>query len=157
MASASGQTFEDLLIRIEQHEHGARRRTVLYSLVPVAVAAVILGYTAYHIQEATLQVQALKAQAGQYQGESAQYKEQIPQLTLQVQDLRRQADQYKEEAVQYKEQIPRLQARIADLEEKRTHADTRLQQAMAQVQDLRRQADRYEREAVRCKARVTQL
>ncbi|MFQ5881650.1 MAG: hypothetical protein ACE5I9_04160 [Candidatus Methylomirabilales bacterium] len=82
MASTSERTFDELLARIERREQTARRRAIFYSLVPIAMAVIILGYTAYRIQSATTKVRELEKQA-------TSYREQVTQLKAQTADLER--------------------------------------------------------------------
>lgn len=83
MDSSSERTFEDLLGRIERREQIARRRSIFYSLVPIAMAAILLAYTSYRIQSATTQVQDLENQA-------AKHREQVAELRSQITSLERQ-------------------------------------------------------------------
>lgn len=62
MAMTSEETFEKLLARIARREQTARRRAILYSFLPIAVAIIILGYTAYRIQSDTVEIRNLEGQ-----------------------------------------------------------------------------------------------
>jgi hypothetical protein len=48
---APEQDLDAILARIEQREKSARRRSILYSLVPIVVAVAVLGYTGYQVNE----------------------------------------------------------------------------------------------------------
>ena len=58
-----GDQLPVLLERIERREKSARSRTVLYSLMPVALTVVLLGYTASSVRNAQKQVDVLKTEA----------------------------------------------------------------------------------------------
>ena len=107
----SGAPLPALLERIERREQTARRRAVLYSILPVALTVVLLGYTAVQVQKAQQQVQSLKNEAGTY--------------TTQIESLKKDADVYKGQALSfgtqaraYKEQVTQLQAQLAEAEKK---------------------------------------
>src|SRR5438034_9852451 len=99
--------FPVLLERIEHREKSARSRAVLYSLLPVALTVVLLGYTAASVRNAQKQVNALKTEATTY--------------TTQIDTLRKNAETYKTQAQSlqgdtenYKNQATELQAKLAD-------------------------------------------
>src|SRR6266581_2218799 len=81
---APGGELPVLLERIERREQSARRRAVLYSLLPVALTVVLLGYTASSVRNAQKQVEALKTEASTY--------------TSQVDTLKKNAETYKGQA-----------------------------------------------------------
>ena len=56
-----GDQIPVLLERIERRERSARIRAILYSLLPVALTVVLLGYTASNVRKAQKQVDALKS------------------------------------------------------------------------------------------------
>jgi len=80
MTATGERTFEDLLARIDRREQTARRRAILYTIVPVVMAAVLLGYTAHRIQSATAQLQDLRRQAAESRGQVARLETQITDL-----------------------------------------------------------------------------
>src|SRR5215469_4369239 len=73
-----------LLERIERREKSVRSRTVLYSLLPVALTVVLLGYAASSVRNAQKQVDALKTEATTY--------------TTQIDTLKQNAETYKTES-----------------------------------------------------------
>ena len=102
-----GDHLPVLLERIERQEKSARSRAVLYSLVPVALTIVLLGYTASSVRNAQKQVDALKTEAATY--------------TTQIDTLKKNADTYKNQsqslqgdAESYKNQVTELQAQLAE-------------------------------------------
>ena len=58
-----GDQLPVLLERIERREKSARIRAVSYSLLPVALTVVLLGYTASSVRNAQKQVDDLKTEA----------------------------------------------------------------------------------------------
>src|SRR5689334_18561720 len=102
-----GDQLPVLLERIERREKSARSRGVLYSLLPVALTVVMLGYTASSVRNAQKQVDALKTEASTY--------------TTQIDTLKKSAETYKTQsqsvqgdAENYKTQVTELQAQLAD-------------------------------------------
>jgi len=86
MASAGERTLDDVLARIERRERTARVRAVLYSLVPIAMAVVLLGYSAFRVQTATNQVQLLRGQAADLQRQVIELENQIAPLRAQLRE-----------------------------------------------------------------------
>jgi hypothetical protein len=102
-----GDQLPVLLERIERREKSARSRAVLYSLLPVVLTVVLLGYTASSIRKAQEQIDALKTEASTY--------------TTQIDTLKKNADTYKGQsqslqgdADNYKNQVADLQAQLAE-------------------------------------------
>ena len=79
-----GDQLPALLARIERREKSARIRGVLYSLLPVALAVVLLGYTASSVRNAQKQVDALKTEATTY--------------TTQIDTLKKNAETYQNQS-----------------------------------------------------------
>jgi hypothetical protein len=102
-----GDQLPALLERIERREKSARSRTVLYSLVPVALTVALLGYASSSVRNAQKQVDALKTAAGTF--------------TTQIDTLKNNAESYKNQsqsaqgsAENYKTQVTDLQSQLAD-------------------------------------------
>jgi cell wall-associated NlpC family hydrolase len=102
-----GDQLPALLERIERREKSARSRAVLYSLLPVALTVVLLGYTASSVRNAQKQVDALKTEATTY--------------TTQIDTLKKNAETYKTQSQSlqgdtenYKNQVTELQAQLAE-------------------------------------------
>jgi hypothetical protein len=102
-----GEELPGLLERIERREKSERSRAVLYSLLPVALTVVLLGYTASSVRTAQKQVDALKTEASTY--------------TTQIDTLKKNADTYKTQsqsmqgdAENYKTQVTDLQAQLSE-------------------------------------------
>src|SRR5437867_2976144 len=104
---APGGEFPVLLERIERREQSERRRAVLYSLLPVALTVVLLGYTASSVQTAQKQVDALKHEATTYTNQIETSKKDTETYRAQAQSL--QADTEK-----YKTQVAELQVQLAE-------------------------------------------
>jgi len=102
-----GDQLPVLLERIERREKSVRSRTVLYSLLPVALTVGLLGYTASSVRNAQKQVDALKTEATTY--------------TTQIDTLKKNAETYKTQShslqgdtENYKNQVTELQTQLAE-------------------------------------------
>jgi hypothetical protein len=104
---APGGELPVLLERIERREQNARRRAVLYSLLPVALTVVLLGYTAASVRDAQKQVDALKSEA-------STYTTQIDTLKKDTETYKVQAQTAQADAEKYKTQVTELQAQLAE-------------------------------------------
>jgi hypothetical protein len=104
---APGGELPALLERIERRERFARRRAVLYSILPVALTVVLLGYTASSVQNAQKQVDALK-------NEASTYTTQIDTSKKDAETYKAQAQSLQVEAENYKNQVTQLQTELAE-------------------------------------------
>jgi uncharacterized protein YoxC len=102
-----GDQLPLLLERIERREKSARSRAILYSLLPVALTLVLLGYTFSSVRNAQKQVDALKTEATTY--------------TTQIDTLKKNAETYKAQSQSlqgdtenYKNQVTELQGQLAE-------------------------------------------
>src|SRR5207249_4996021 len=99
--------FPVLLERIEHREKSARSRAVLYSLLPVALTVVLLGYTAASVRNAQKQVNALKTEA-------TTYTTQIDTLKNNAETYKTQSQSLQGDTENYKNQVTELQAQLAE-------------------------------------------
>jgi hypothetical protein len=104
---APGGELPVLLQRIERREQSARRRAVLYSLLPVALTVLLLGYTASSVQTARKQVDDLK-------NEASTYTTQIDTLKKDTETYKAQAQSLQTDTENYKNQVTELQAQLAE-------------------------------------------
>jgi uncharacterized protein YoxC len=102
-----GDQLPGLLERIERREKSARIRGVLYSLLPVVLTVVLLGYTASSIRNAQKQVDALKTEA-------TTFTTQIDTLKKNTKTYQAQSQSLQGDAQNYKNQVTELQAQLAE-------------------------------------------
>src|SRR5947207_5500415 len=102
-----GDQLPVLLERIERREKSERSRAVLYSLLPVALTVVLLGYTAASVRNAQKQVNALKTEA-------TTYTTQIDTLKKDAETYKTQSQSLQGDAENYKNQVTELQAQLAE-------------------------------------------
>src|SRR5262249_1051661 len=112
---APGGELPVLLERIERREQSARRRAVLYSLLPVGLTVLLLGYTASSVQNAQKQVDALKNEAGTY-------TTQIDTLKKDTETYKSQAESSRAEAEKYKSQVTDLQGQLEETQKSLSEA-----------------------------------
>ena len=104
-----GDQLPVLLERIERQEKSARGRAVLYSLPPVVLTIVLLGYTASSVRNAQKQVDALKTEA-------TTYTTQIDTLKKNAETAQTQSQSAQGNAENYKNQVTDLQAQLAEVQ-----------------------------------------
>jgi hypothetical protein len=109
MQAPREQTLEHILERVERRESQARRRALLYTLVPIVMASILLVYTSVRIHKETRHIQTL-------QQEKAQYSEQI--------------DALKSQSAQYASEVKTLQERIDSLKKELEDSEARLKKAV---------------------------
>src|SRR5205814_2106342 len=95
-----------LIERIERREKSERSRAVLYSLLPVALTVVLLGYTASSVRNAQKQVDALKTGATTY--------------TTQIDTLKKNAETYKTQSQSLSEASRSLDDKLPPTTQPRT-------------------------------------
>lgn len=111
--SASEDRLPALFHRIEQRDQTARRRAVLYSLLPVGLTVVLLGYTAVQVQQAQNQVQSLKQEAQTYSTQIESLKKNADTYKVQAQSLEVQVGSYKDQVTQLKAQLEEARKKLA--------------------------------------------
>jgi len=112
-ARASEDRLPALLERIEHREQTARRRAVFYSILPVALTAVLLGYTATQVRNAQQQVQGLKNEASTYTTQIESLKKDAATYRAQAQTLEAQVGSYKDQTMQLQFQLAEVEKKLA--------------------------------------------
>jgi len=102
-----GDRLPVLLERIERREKFARSRAVLYSLLPVVLTIVLLGYTAASVRNSQKEADALKAAA-------TTYTTQIDALKKNAETYKTQSQSLQGDTENYKNQVTDLQAQLAE-------------------------------------------
>jgi hypothetical protein len=62
MSAADDHTFEELVDQVEARERSARRRALVYTLVPIIVAALLLAYTSSRILQYNQELEKLRTE-----------------------------------------------------------------------------------------------
>jgi hypothetical protein len=96
-----------LLERMERREKSARSRGILYSLLPVALTVVLLGYATSSVRSAQNEVDALKKEA-------STYTTQIDSLKMNAATYQTESQSAQGDAANYKNQVTELQAQLAE-------------------------------------------
>src|SRR4029434_3972735 len=109
-----GDQLPVLLERIERREKSARSRGVLYSLLPVALTVVLLGYTASSVRNAQKQVDALKTEATTYTTQIDTFKKNAETYKTQSQSLQGDTENYKNQLTELQGQLAEAQQEISE-------------------------------------------
>jgi cell wall-associated NlpC family hydrolase len=109
-----GDQLPVLLERIERREKSARSRGVLYSLLPVALTVVLLGYTASSVRNAQKQVDALKTEATTYTTQIDTFKKNAETYKTQSQSLQGDAEDYKNQVTELQAQLAEAQKTLSE-------------------------------------------
>jgi hypothetical protein len=112
-----GDQLPGLLERIERREKSARIHGILYSLLPVALTVILLGYTASSVRNAQKQVDALKTEA-------TTYTTQIDTLKKNTETYKTQSQSLQGDTENYKNQVTELQAQLAETQKTLSEAVT---------------------------------
>src|SRR5215471_4162868 len=90
-----GGELAGMLERIDRRERSARRRTVLYSLLPVARTALLPGYAGSSVRAANKQVDSLKQEATTYTSQIDTSKKDAETSKAQTQSMQVDVENYK--------------------------------------------------------------
>jgi outer membrane murein-binding lipoprotein Lpp len=102
-----GDGLPALLERVERREKSALIRAVGFSLLPVVLTVVLLGYAASSVRRAQNQVDALKTEA-------TTFNTQIDTLKKNADSYQSQSQSSQGDAEKYKNQVTELQAQLAE-------------------------------------------
>jgi uncharacterized protein YoxC len=102
-----GDQLPALLERMARREKSARSRGVLYTLLPVTLTVVLLGYSQSSIRTAQKQMDALKAEA-------ATYTSQIDTLKKNTESYKSQSQSLQGDTENYKNQVGELQSQLTE-------------------------------------------
>ena len=103
-----------LLERVERKEQSARRRTVLYTLAPVALTVALLGYSASSVSTARKQVAGLKSEASTYTNQIDTSKKDAETSKAQAQSLQAELENYKNQVTQLQTQLTETQKAFSE-------------------------------------------
>jgi hypothetical protein len=109
-----GDQLPALLERIERREKSARIRTVLYSLVPLALTVVLLGYSASSVRNAQKQLDALTTEATTYTTQIDALKKNAEAYKTQSQSLQGDTESYKNEVTELQAQLAEAQKALSE-------------------------------------------
>ena len=109
-----GSELPGLLERIERREQSVRLRTVLYSLLPVALTVVLLGYTATSVRTAQQQVDGLKNESSTYTTQIDTFKKGAETSQAQTQSLQADVENYKNQVTQLQTQLTETQKALSE-------------------------------------------
>src|SRR5262245_53219603 len=110
-----GDQLPVLLERIERREKSARIRAVLYSLLPVGLTVVLLGYASSSVRNAQKEIDALKTEA-------STFTTQIDTLKKNTETAQNQSQSAQGDASNLKNQVAELQAQLADAQKSLSEA-----------------------------------
>jgi hypothetical protein len=111
---APGGEMAALLERIERREQAARLRTILYSLLPVALTIALLGYTASSVSSAKKQVAGLKTEATTFTTQIDTSKKDAESSKAQAQSMQAEAENYKNQVTELQTQLTETQKALSE-------------------------------------------
>jgi Skp family chaperone for outer membrane proteins len=117
--------LQSLVMQTEQRERTARRRAVIYSLVPVVLAIALLFFSSSQIQQASQQLNSIRED---------------------LQNSQQQLDTIKQELAQKQEEINRSQQELEATRKKLRQAQADAAQAHADTTDLQKRLNELNRE-----------
>lgn len=97
VAISSEPKFEELLARIERREATSRRRTVLLSIIPVVIAAVVLGGMTLGVRTLSQRSEVLRVEADGYRKAAGTAQQELARQQEEVKKLQQRVDELEEQ------------------------------------------------------------
>jgi hypothetical protein len=85
--------FDRLLSRIEEREAAARRRTILWSLIPIAIGAIVLGGMVRGVRTLQTEAEHARGEANKFETEADRARGEANELQQRVTSLEKQLQQ----------------------------------------------------------------
>jgi hypothetical protein len=149
----SDEQIRSLVQRADQRERAARKRAIIYSLVPIVLAALLLWFASWLIQRTTRELDVVNDQLDDSQQELAAVNTQLTQANVQVGSARQELATVEAQLTQATTEIATLETEKATLQEQAStyqEEAERLRKESAklqgQVDGLKVQVDDLERQ-----------
>jgi chromosome segregation ATPase len=151
--SAQSEQTHTLQERITARERTARKRAVVYTLIPIIMAVILLTYTAHQISSAKASLRAMEQRtigySEQISKQKATLQEQAQTYELQIRDLKDQVAPLEAEVASYNKQLPILKGEINSLRGQASKYQQTIVQLNRKIQGLQRTTQKlYDLQAV---------
>jgi len=113
--SSQQEQLEALLSEAERHEHRVRIRTILYSLIPIVLAGILLGFTIWQIKSA--------------QDELALVQLELTNTQKELDDTIGEYQQTQQELLQVESELTETQGELGEVNTQLVQKQTELQEA----------------------------
>lgn len=84
------ENLESLLHQAEERERRSRKRALIYSLIPIALALLLILFTGWQIKRAQQNVAALNEEGERYRKETAELQSRLEEMNKSLQDVTKQ-------------------------------------------------------------------
>lgn len=146
----SDEQIRSLVQRADQRERAARRRAILYSLIPIALAALLLWFTSWLVQRTTRELDVVNEQLDTSQQELTTVNTQLTQANAQVSGAR-------QELTAAEGQLAQADAEITTLETEKAALQEQASTYQEEAEKLRKEADKLQGQVDDLKKQVDQL
>jgi tetratricopeptide (TPR) repeat protein len=84
------ENLESLLHRAEERERRARKRAIIYSLIPIALALLLILFTSWRIKQAQRNVAVLNKEAERYRAEAVELQGRLEEMEKSLRNVTKQ-------------------------------------------------------------------
>jgi tetratricopeptide (TPR) repeat protein len=84
------ENLESLLHRAEERERRARKRAIIYSLIPIALALLLILFTSWRIKQAQRNVAVLNKEAERYSAEAVELQGRLEEMEKSLRNVTKQ-------------------------------------------------------------------
>ncbi len=162
--NSAERKLQSLLEQIETRERSARRRSLLYTLVPVLVAAILIVFTVWQVGQANLQLAAARRQLAASQSQLAAVNGSLGSASSDLTAVQDELARTREElsAAQSglkaaREELTSTHDELNATEQQLAAARERLKAAQQQVNTLTADVARYQRQVEDLNATIQQV
>lgn len=113
--SAQPQELDELIRKLKARERASWRSSLLWTIVPAALAFAFLGYASYRLTEVNEEVAALQQRADAQRTQVVALHNEAEQVREQAREARTEAEQLRQQARQARNEAERSQARAEAL------------------------------------------
>lgn len=143
---ATTEQLQSLLQRVDERERNARRRAIVYSLIPIALAVILLGFTGNQIQQAVRQVQEANQELAtvdqklqKSQQDLGAVNDQLAQARTQINQSQQQLDTVNSQLAKANDQVKQSQQQLDAVNTQLGQVNEQLKQSQQQVAELKKE------------------
>ncbi|HEX9074250.1 MAG TPA: hypothetical protein VF932_00660 [Anaerolineae bacterium] len=120
----SQDQLQSLLKQAEDLERSARKRAIIYTVIPIIAAGVFVLFTGWQIQQANQQLQTINGHLNESQQALSSVNTQLGQTKDELNRAQQDLAASKQEAARYRDQAAVLQKQLNDLNEQLRQSST---------------------------------
>lgn len=137
----SDEQIRSLVQRADQRERAARKRAIIYSLIPIVLAALLLWFSSWLVRRTTRELDVVNEQLGDSQQELTVVNTQLTQANAQVISARQDLATVETQLTQANTEIATLETEKATLQEQASTYQEEAEKLREEADELQGQVD----------------